>query len=135
LPSTESLAGFAAGPIETTRLKGIKRLKGASFGTQPTHHYVVRTDAAPGWDAELQRWYDEEHLAGLASVSGNVLSQRALCLDAPPKYYACYDLLGPDVPDTPAWLAVRGTAWSDRVRPRFTNTRRTMFDDLFRLTL
>jgi hypothetical protein len=134
-PPLQSLAAFASGPVEATRLRGIRRLKGVSFGAEPTHHYVVRTDAAPGWDQELQRWYDEEHLGGLASVQGNVLSQRALCLDHAPKYYACYDLLGPDVPDTAAWLEVRGSAWSDRVRPRFTNTRRTMFDDLFRRQL
>ncbi len=135
LPKTDSLAVFASGPVEATRLKGVRRIKGTSFAEGPTHHYVVRTDAAPGWDAELQRWYDEEHLGGLAGVPGNVLSQRSLCLDHDPKYYACYDLVGPDVPDTAAWLAVRGSVWSDRVRPRFTNTRRTMFDDLFRLTL
>ncbi len=135
LPGADSLVAFAGGPIEMTRLKGVRRIKGASFAEAPTHHYVVRTDAAPGWDDELQRWYDEEHLGGLAGVWGNVLSQRALCLDHLPKYYACYDLLGPDVPDTAPWLAVRGTTWSDRVRPRFTNTRRTMFADLFRLVL
>jgi hypothetical protein len=135
LPAAAGLAPFAKGAVEMTRIQGVRRLKGASFGKAPTHHYVVRTDAAPGWDEELQRWYDEEHLSGLAGVPGNVLSQRGLCLDHPPKYYACYDLLGPDVPDTAPWLAVRGTAWSDRVRPKFTNTRRTMFADLFRRTL
>lgn len=135
LPRPETLAAFASGSVELTRLKGERKLKGAAFSEAPTHHYVVRTDAAPGWDAELLRWYDEEHLEGLAGVPGNVLSQRALCLDHPPKYYACYDLVGPDVPDTQPWLAVRGTAWSDRVRPRFTNTRRTMFEDVFRVTL
>ncbi len=135
LPRVESLSAFAAGSVELTRLKGVRRIKGASFSEAPTHHYVVRTDAAAGWDAELQRWYDEEHLDGLAGVAGNVLSQRSLCLDHLPRYYACYDLTGPDVPDTPPWLEVRGTAWSDRVRPKFTNTRRTMFGDLFRLSL
>lgn len=130
--ATLRLQPFALGTIEMIRLKGVKRLAGASWGAPPACHYVVRTDAAPGWDEELQRWYDQEHLAGLAAVPGNVHAQRLLCLDQSPRFYACYDLLGPDVLGSPAWLTVRGTAWSSRVRPHFTNTRRTLFADLLR---
>ena len=126
------LQPFAFGAIEMIRLKGVKRLAGASWGAPPACHYVVRTDVAPGWEEELQRWYDEEHLAGLAAVPGNVHAQRLLSLDQVPRFYACYDLVGPDVLRSPAWLAVRGSAWSSRVRPKFTNTRRTLFADLFR---
>ena len=43
---------------------------------------------------------------------------------------ACYDLIAPDVLGSPPWLAVRHTAWSDIVRPHFTNVRRTMFRTL-----
>jgi hypothetical protein len=126
------LQPFALGTIERIRLKGVKRLAGASWGAAPACHYVVRTDVAPGWDEELQRWYDEEHLAGLAAVPGNVHAQRLLCLDELPRFYACYDLLGEEVLGSPAWLTVRGTDWSSRVRPHFTNTRRTLFADLLR---
>jgi hypothetical protein len=126
------LQSFARGAIEATRLRGSKRLAGASWGEAPSHHYVVRTDVAPGWDEELQRWYDEEHLAGLAAVPGNVHAQRFLSLDHSPTYYACYDLVSADVLGSPAWLAVRGTAWSSRVRPQFANPRRTLFVDLLR---
>jgi hypothetical protein len=130
--ATPRLQPFALGTIEIVRLKGVKRVAGASKGTQPTCHYVVRTDAAPGWDEELQRWYDEEHLAGLAGVPGTVQAQRLLCLEQSPRFYACYDLLGPDVIDSPAWLTVRDTAWSSRVRPNFANPRRTLFTDVLR---
>lgn len=130
--ATGRLQPFALGPIETIRLTGVKRLAGASWGTPPACHYVVRTDAAPGWGEELERWYDQEHLAGLAAVPGNVHAQRLLSLDQTPRFYACYDLLEPEVLGSPAWLTVRGSAWSSRVRPNFTNTRRTLFVDLFR---
>jgi hypothetical protein len=130
--ATLRLQPFALGAIEMIRLKGVKRLAGASWGTPPAFHYVVRTDAAPGWDEELQQWYDQEHLAGLAAVPGTVHAQRLLCLDHCPRFYACYDLLGPDVIGSPAWLTVRGTAWSSLVRPNFTNTRRTLFTDVLR---
>jgi len=130
--ATLRLQPFALEAIDMVRLKGVKRLPGASWGAPPTCHYVVRTDATPGWDEELQRWYDQEHLAGLAAVPGNVHAQRLLCVDQSPRFYACYDLLGAEVIGSPAWLTVRGTAWSSRVRPHFTNTRRTLFADLFR---
>jgi hypothetical protein len=131
--AADRLHSFARGTIEATRLKGVKRLAGASWHDAPSHHYVVRTDAAPGWDEELQRWYDEEHLAGLAGVAGTVHAQSLLCLDHPPRYYACYDLVTADVFGSPAWLTVRGSAWSSRVRPNFRNTRRTLFADLLRV--
>ena len=47
-------------------------------------------------------------------------------LDGHPTYIACYDLVSADVLGCEAWLAVRGTEWSSRVRPLFRNTRRTM---------
>ncbi len=126
------LEPFALSTIEMIRLKGVRRLAGASWGSRPACHYVVRTDVAPGWDEELERWYDQEHLAGLAAVPGNVHAQRLLSLDQAPRFYACYDLVGPDVLSSPSWLTLRGTPWSSRVRPNFTNTRRTLFADLFR---
>jgi len=130
--ATRRLQPFALGTMETILLTGVTGLAGASWGAPPASHYVVRTDAAPGWAEELERWYDQEHLAGLAAVAGNVHAQRLLSLERPPRFYACYDLLGPEVLGSPAWLTVRGTAWSSRVRPNFTNTQRTLFVDLFR---
>ncbi len=66
-------------------------------------------------------------MPGLAAVEGNVHARRYLNHDAGPLSLACYDLLSPDVLGCPAWLKVRGTAWSDITRPHFTNTLRTMF--------
>jgi hypothetical protein len=43
---------------------------------------------------------------------------------------ACYDLVSPDTLGCPPWLAIRYTGWSDKVRPNFRNTKRTMFRTL-----
>lgn len=80
-----------------------------------------------GHDDDLNAWYAQEHLPGLASVAGTVRAARYLDAAGSPRYYACYDLASPEALGSPAWLAVRGTAWSARVRPAFRNTRRTMF--------
>ena len=67
-----------------------------------------------------------EHLAGLASVPGTVRAARYRDAIGHPRYHACYDLVQPQILDSPAWLAVRATPWSDRVRPTFVRPRAAM---------
>jgi hypothetical protein len=130
--SRQSLQAFADGEIEVSRLAPNKVFAGASFGQDSPHHYVVRTDVQPGGEDELLRWYDEEHMPGLASVPGTAVARRLVSLDAAPRYYACYDLTSPDALTSAPWLAVRATPWSDRVRPTFRNTRRIMYRRLIK---
>lgn len=118
------LTPLSVGEIEVSRLAAMRIHPGASPDATPHFHYVVRTDVERGGEEELERWYDEEHMPALAAVPGVVLAQRLVSRDAPPRYYARYDLISPDVLRTPAWLAVRGTDWSGRVRPMFRHTRR-----------
>lgn len=103
----------------------------------PKFHYVVETDTDDNWFEKIAKWYDEEHMLGLAAVPGCVSAMRLVNLDAKndeknevgdnrPRSFACYDLTSPDVLASPPWLAVRHTAWSDIARPHFTNTLRTM---------
>ncbi len=111
-------------------------------GVQAPFHYVVETDVAAGGEAELQAWYEQEHLPGLSRVPGCDRARRflRLSINSPsatssgdgawsslPLYVASYDLQGPEVTESPPWLAVRHTGWSSRVRPLFRNTRRTLF--------
>ena len=109
------------------RLGRVFALPGASAGMLAGFHYVVETDAADGCEEELFHWYDTEHMPGLAASPGCVRAQRFLNADGGPHSYACYDLTDQKTLESAAWLAVRHTAWSDRVRPNFRNTRRTMF--------
>jgi hypothetical protein len=101
-------------------------LPGASAGQSAPYHYVVATDVLPEAEAELNAWYDTEHLPGLAGVAGTVSAMRH-CSNGSPRYYASYDLACLEAFGSPAWLAVRATPWSARVRPNFRHTRRTMY--------
>lgn len=105
-------------------------MAGASQGRPAAFRYVVETDVLPGMEDEFNAWYDTEHMPGLAAVPGTVRAQRFVVADGSPRYHACYDLETIDTLDSPPWLAVRGTAWSSRVRPAFRHTRRTMFRPL-----
>jgi len=125
-----SLSSFADTKIGVDRLTRLLSPPAACAGASPSHCYVVETAAAPGWDAELASWYDTEHMPGLAAVPGCVRAQRFVNVDAGPWSHACYDLVSLETTASKAWLAVRGTAWSDRVRPQFRDTRRTMFRSL-----
>src|SRR5947207_1246132 len=73
---------------------------------------------------------------GLAAVPGGVRARRLRALAKAGKralYVACYDLVADDVLMSEAWLAVRRTPWSDRVRPTFRGTTRTLFRTVARI--
>ena len=80
----------------------------------------------PEFEDELNAWYAQEHLPGLAAVPGTIRAARYIDATGSPRYYACYDLAGVHPLASAEWLAVRATPWSARVRPAFRNTRRTM---------
>lgn len=109
------------------RLACLQEIDGASVGQAAAYHYIVETDVLPEYEEELNAWYAQEHLPGLAAVPGTVRAARYIDAAGSPRYYACYDLASPETLGSPPWLAVRATAWSARVRPAFRNTRRTMF--------
>jgi hypothetical protein len=113
--------------IRASRLETVMDLPGASSSEQPIFHYVVETDAEDGWMSEIARWYDTEHMPGLAAVPGCIRATRLLNHDHGPQSLACYDLVSTQTLGSAPWLAVRNTAWSDIARPHFINTQRTIF--------
>lgn len=116
-----------AGEVRASRLEPVFDAAGASAVEPAAFHYVVEMDPEAGWMPELARWYDTEHMPGLAAVPGCIRARRFLSRGHGPLSLACYDLVSEETLGSPAWLAVRATAWSDIARPHFTNTRRTMF--------
>jgi hypothetical protein len=122
-------------PARVSRLQLALQPDAVSHRETPKFHYVVETDADDNWFEKIAKWYDEEHMPGLAGVPGCVSAMRLVNLDAKnvagdnrPRSFACYDLTSPDVLGSPPWLAVRHTAWSDVARPHFKNTLRTMME-------
>ena len=113
--------------VRASELELMLDVPGASQGEAAVFHYVVETDPEAGWMPEIARWYDNEHMPGLAAVPGCIRAMRFVNHGHGPLSLACYDLVREDTLGSPAWLAVRGTPWSDIARPHFTNTRRTMF--------
>lgn len=119
-----------ASEVRVSRLERVFDAPGRSRETPASFHYVVQMDPQDGWMDEIARWYDEEHMPGLAGVPGTVHAMRLLDPDHGPLSLACYDLVTSGTLGSPPWLAVRATPWSDAMRPKFTNTLRTMMEVL-----
>jgi hypothetical protein len=121
----QMLNGYRARSAQ--RLAPLADWRGASAGHDAPYHYVVATDVEPEWEAEFNRWYDGEHMPGLAAVPGTVHCARLRSLDGGPHYHSCYDLTSPESLEREEWRLMRSSAWSVRVRPHFANPRRLMF--------
>jgi hypothetical protein len=118
----------ALAELALSRMQLMLDAPGHSSGESAHFHYIVETDPQEGWMAEISHWYDTEHMIGLARVPGCIQARRMLNHDQGPVSLACYDLVSEQTLGSGPWLAVRGTEWSSRVRPHFTNTKRTMFN-------
>ena len=129
LPSLESARIVAA------KLLPVFDRPGASRTLAPQFHYVVEMDVEPAQEEDLNAWYDKEHMPGLAACPGTVRARRFKNPEGSPRYHSCYDLTRTETLGSPSWLAVRQTAWSDRIRPHFRNLKRTMFKRLFETAL
>jgi len=111
-------------------LEPLAEWEGAGTDDLATYHYVVATDVDAGDEADFNRWYDTEHMPGLAGVAGTVHCARLRSRDGAPRYHACYDITSPQLLEGGAWLALRHTPWSTQVRRQFRNPRRLMFRTL-----
>ena len=130
-----SLPALEGARIAAAKLLPVFDRPGASRTVAAQFHYVVEMDVAPEHDADLNAWYDKEHMPGLAACPGTVRARRFRNPDGSPRYHSCYDLTRAETLTTPPWLAVRGTAWSERMRPHFLNLKKTMFKRLFETAL
>jgi hypothetical protein len=127
--------GIVAAAPTIVPLQRLLELHGASVGELALFHYVVETGVDAAHERDFNAWYDREHLPGLAAVPGCIRARRLRSLTKSGErtlYVACYDLVSDQALTSDAWLAVRHTPWSDRVRPQFRETTRTMFRTISR---
>ena len=113
---------------EVVALTVTRVVDGAAAAQSAGWHYVVETDVLTAAEQDFNDWYSEEHLPGLAAVPGCVRAIRLQQTAGSPRYHALYLLETRETFGSEAWLKVRATDWSSRVRPNFINTKRTMFE-------
>jgi hypothetical protein len=92
--------------------------------------YVVRMDVQADAEEEFNRWYTDDHIAGLSQVPGVYSARRFVARNASAdvrKYLATYHLSCPSVRQTAAWQRASHTDWSIRIRHFHLRKLATMF--------
>jgi hypothetical protein len=82
---------------------------------------LVRIETAPEDDAELNAWYEREHLGALQGVPGCYRARRFRATVGSPRYLAIYELANSEVRTSDAWRNAANTDWTLRLRPKFRN--------------
>lgn len=96
---------------------------------------AVWLDIPGAAEAELNDWYDREHMAERAGVPGFLNARRYIAEAAGPKYFALYETASPCVlvsPEYRRYLGPAMSAWSKRVQPSFVNNHRLCCAELAR---
>ena len=88
---------------------------------------MVAIDVDPRHEAELDRWYDEEHIAERMAIPGFLRARRFVALEGGPRYLALYDLETPAVLDSAAYRTALGSAAT-----ALTRRMQTLFNPIIR---
>lgn len=122
----------------TTNLRNEYKLVksiGESPATPAPYLLMVCLETDDEHDAELNRWYDEEHLVALQSVPGCYSAKRYRGTDlAPgfPRNLAIYELDSPEVRTSDAWHKAADTPWTLKMREHFKPNRRDTMGQLIK---
>jgi hypothetical protein len=83
----------------------------------------------PGTEPALEEWYNRQHHIERIEIPGFLRARRYIALDDGPRFFCRYDVTGPEVLRSDAYLAVlnRPTEWTQRVMPNYRNMSRTVF--------
>jgi hypothetical protein len=91
---------------------------------------VVMVDVDPGDEDDLNKWYDEEHIAERLAIPGFVRVRRYKALEGSPKYLALYELETPDAVQTPEYKHMKTdgqTPWTDRIEAKYKKFIRNVY--------
>jgi hypothetical protein len=88
---------------------------------------LVAIDVDAHHETELNRWYDEEHIAERMAIPGFLRVRRFVVLEGGPKYLALYDLENPEVLDSAAYRHAIGPAATP-----LTKHMQTLFNPMIR---
>ncbi len=109
---------------------------GESPATPAPYLLMVCLETEDEHDAELNRWYDEEHLAALQSVPGCYSARRYRGTDIAegfPKNLAIYELERPEIRTSAAWKQAADTPWTLNMRTHFRPNRRDTMGRLIKV--
>lgn len=114
----DNLRGFTRTEYELVQALGESPKGGAPYAL------LVRLETEAVHDAELNEWYDQEHLPALAGVPGCLSATRYRMTAGSPdsvKYLMIYEARDRETIRGTAWTKAATTDWTLRMRPFFRN--------------
>lgn len=101
----------------------------------------ISFDVPPDFEAEFDRWYNEEHIALLSKVPGWLRTRRFILADSgvtgilkevseyktPPKFLAIHEYKSADITNTPEFKLATSTPWRTRVMDHVLRDERRIF--------
>jgi len=93
---------------------------------------MIQTPERPEDEADLNRWYDEEHLAEQLACPGVLSARRFVAIAGEPKYLATYDLESPAVLESPEYrrIAESPTAWTTHIHSYATIGKHNVYREI-----
>lgn len=91
---------------------------------------LVTFDVDSDVEDELDRWYEEEHIAERLAIEGFTRARRYQATEGGPKHLALYDLTSVDVLNSDAYIHARttgATPWTLRMESKFRNFERSKY--------
>jgi hypothetical protein len=88
---------------------------------------VVRIETEPEYAAELNRWYDEEHIPERLGMPGFRSARRYQLDGGSPTYLAVYDLDEPGAATSEQYMSQQPTPWMRRLRPHWRSMERSVW--------
>lgn len=104
-------------------------MRDPAAGVKPPQLHIVQVDVDPAVEAAFDRWYDEVHVPAILACPGWLSARRYRSLEDGPKYVAVYEITGPEVYETPEFLAIKGFA---EFTPHIRNFERLRLDPIDR---
>jgi hypothetical protein len=100
-------------------------------GTNGRGLLLVMMEVDPEYEAEFNRWYDEEHVPERLSCPGFLTARRFRAVDGEPRYLAFYELESPEVLDSEAYQEMLPPSrWMREVQPGITRVIRNVYEDI-----
>ncbi|MDF2444535.1 MAG: hypothetical protein JWR01_2738 [Subtercola sp.] len=101
----------------------------------PTAFLVVTVVVDPEYEAEFNRWYDEEHFPDRMALPGFLRGFRSVSRDhGETRYLAYYELVDKAVLESAEYLAIGGpgatTEWTERLRPHLLSIDRRVYENV-----
>ncbi|MFN0071825.1 MAG: DUF4286 family protein [Chloroflexota bacterium] len=79
--------------------------------------YIVTAEVEPDWEADFNRWYDEEHVPNLLTVPGYRSGRRYVAVEGEPKYMAFWEIDSMDAYRSHEHDIAVNTPWTARLEP------------------